>query len=777
MPAKRTLRFVIAIIALTGVSTTLLAVRAAAPKPNPANAPQQQIARSLKRHESLKLDSVATERQVRRSGRLLLATPSQSFDLELTPHDLRAADYRAEEVVEGGGVRSVGMDTVPTFRGTVRGQSGAEARFTIDKERIEGVIITADERYYVEPLRNFTDLSVSQGAQQGSSAVGPATDYVLYKGSDVIEGAHGACATSMAGKLNAALVRLAPRANQALQATANTRQADLATEADYEYVSYFGNSAAANTEILSIMNQVDGLYQQEMGVTFRVTYQHTWATSADPYSTTAADGILTEFTNYWNANINQPRDLAHLWTGRQIDGGATAGIAWLGTICQRSATYSYGVSLRLTSGLKSSITAHEIGHNFGATHPDQEAPPVTACATTVMNSTVGQNFDFCQFSLGQMTTYLTTNSGCLATVATATIQFSAADYPVSENAGSVVVTVTRAGDTSGAANVDYATSNGTASDRSDYVAASGRLSFAAGEASKTFPIFIVDDAYVEGNQTINLSLSNPSGATLGGQSSATVTINDNDFVTPVTNPLDGAQFFVRQHYLDFLNREADSGGLSYWTSTLTSCGGAPACLSAGHTSVSAAFFVESEFQETGYYVYRIYQAGLGRKPVFDEFAADRGRVVGNPDLNASKQALAADFVTRPVFVAQYPAGITPELYVDQLNANTGTSLTQVQRDALVNGMKNGTEGRATVLQQIAENQLFKQREYNSAFVLMQYFGYLRRGPDQAGYDFWLGVLSRQPNSFRGMVCSFLTSAEYQLRFSPVVPRSNGECSQ
>jgi hypothetical protein len=81
-----------------------------------------------------------------------------------------------------------------------------------------------------------------------------------------------------------------------------------------------------------------------------------------------------------------------------------------------------------------------------------------------------------------------------------------------------------------------------------------------------------------------------------------------------------------------------------------------------------------------------------------------------------------------------------------------------------------------VLVNLIEIQQFKDREYAPAFVLMQYFGYLRRDPDQGGYDFWLNVLNnREPNNYRGMVCSFITSAEYQNRFSSVVTHSNAEC--
>jgi len=762
MPAKSTLRSLFAIATLTGLFMTWLSAGAAAPKSKAVVHQQpQQIEKLLRRHEALQMDAAKAARQVRESGRFLLATLTQNFELELTPHDLRAAGYLAEEVTPGGTLRSVDMrNAAPTFRGTVRGLKNSEARFTIDDQKIEGVIITPEERYYVEPRRNYSDLA-------------SASDYVFYRGSDVIEGALGACGATMDSKLRGEIGRLAGEG----LLDAGNRQVELATEADFDYVNYFGSSAAANTEILNIMNQVDGLYQAEMGVTFKITYQHTWTADNDPYSTTVSDDMLTEFTNYWNANINQPRDMAHMWTGRQMEGN-TIGIAWLGTLCQYSATYAYGVSMRISSNLKSSLSAHEIGHNLGASHPDQQGQSAS-CAGTIMNSVVGQSFDFCQFSRDEMNGYLAAHSGCLTIVsAPSAIQFSAANYTANEGAGSVVITVTRPGDVSAAATVDYATGNGTAEAGTDYASAAGTLHFPAGQASQTFPVFLIDDAYVEAPETINLTLTNPTGGALGGQSTATVTISDNDVTQPSGNPLDGAQFFVRQHYLDFLNRDADQSGLDYWTGALNNCGGNPACLSAGRTSVSAAFFVESEFQETGYFVYRIYKAAYARRPVFDEFSADRGRVVGNPDLAASKQALAADFVARSAFLVQYPAGITPELYVDQLNANTGGSLTQAERDGLVNGMKNSIETRATVLQKVAENQLFRQREYNSAFVSMQYFGYLRRDPDQGGYNFWLNVLnSSNPLNFRGMVCSFLTSAEYQFRFSPVVTHGNAECSQ
>src|SRR5262249_30541930 len=93
------------------------------------------------------------------------------------------------------------------------------------------------------------------------------------------------------------------------------------------------------------------------------------------------------------------------------------------------------------------------------------------------------------------------------------------------------------GGTSGAVSVHYATSDGTATAGSDYTAASGTLTFADGEASKTFTVTVLDDTLVEGNETVTLTLSNPTGgATLGSPASVVFTIVDNDSSTGVVLP-------------------------------------------------------------------------------------------------------------------------------------------------------------------------------------------------------------------------------------------------
>ena len=248
--------------------------------------------------------------------------------------------------------------------------------------------------------------------------------------------------------------------------------------------------------------------------------------------------------------------------------------------------------------------------------------------------------------------------------------------------------------------------------------------------------------------------------------------------TTDTNPIDDPAFFITQLYRDALNREPEASGLAYWTKQLTGCGNNAQCVHDRRISIAAAFFTGQEFQQTGYFVYRFYKAAYGRRPTFAEFLPDRARVVGGPDLELNKQNFANDFVTRPAFLAQYPATLTPAEFLSALDVNKGASVTQLERDALAAGLATGTETRATILRRIVDNQVFQQREFNPAFVIMQYFGYLRRDPEDAGLQFWLSVLNNhETNNYRGMICSFITSAEYQKRFGSVVTRSNADCSQ
>ena len=117
-------------------------------------------------------------------------------------------------------------------------------------------------------------------------------------------------------------------------------------------------------------------------------------------------------------------------------------------------------------------------------------------------------------------------------------------------------------------------------------------------------------------------------------------------------------------------------------------------------------------------------------------------------------------------------------FVNSLYDSAGLMNNPTERQQAIDALINGSKTRAQVLLDLTEIPEFKQREYNPAFVQMQYFGYLRRDPELGGFNFWLDVLNnREPDNYRGMICAFITSEEYQLRFSSVVTRANRDCGQ
>jgi len=326
---------------------------------------------------------------------------------------------------------------------------------------------------------------------------------------------------------------------------------------------------------------------------------------------------------------------------------------------------------------------------------------------------------------------------------------------------------------------------------STYLGGAANENFVAAVTS-TNPIAVdSSNAYITGyTASSNLPVVSPSqNASAGGQDAFVARIAD---VAPGTNPIDAPDFFVRQHYIDFLGREADPSGYQFWINQITSCGADSQCTQVKRINVSAAFFLSIEFQQSGYYVYRVYKSAFAdlNPPVvpvpvrLNDFMPDmqqvrNGVIVGQGNwqaqFDANKQTFALAFVQRSNFLSRYPAQSSATDLVNMLDANAGGVLSTTQRTALITELSSNPSDpalRADVLRQVAENQTLQQKEFNRAFVLMQYFGYLRRNPDDApdanfaGYNFWLNKL----NQFNGdyiaaeMVKAFISSSEYRQRF-------------
>jgi len=242
----------------------------------------------------------------------------------------------------------------------------------------------------------------------------------------------------------------------------------------------------------------------------------------------------------------------------------------------------------------------------------------------------------------------------------------------------------------------------------------------------------------------------------------------------VENPVDYAQYFVRQHYVDFLGREPDEAGRSYWSAKIATCGSDPACVEAMRIDTSAAYYFSIEFRETGYLVYLLHRASFGRSVSFQDFLREsrevgQGLVVGatgwQAKLAENRAAFLRNWAERADFKERFN-GFTDAWFVQVLFENMGVTPTAAEREALLADLRGGAT-RADVLARIVENGQFKQKESAPAFVLMQYFGYLRRDPDQEGFYYWLSKLNENGGDYRRaqMVKAFLDSIEYRGRFN------------
>jgi Calx-beta domain/Bacterial pre-peptidase C-terminal domain/Domain of unknown function (DUF4214) len=355
-------------------------------------------------------------------------------------------------------------------------------------------------------------------------------------------------------------------------------------------------------------------------------------------------------------------------------------------------------------------------------------------------------------------------------------RFSQSTYNFNEGDGRATLVVTRTANTSSTETVSYYTSDssglnecskvtGNASSRCDYATSFGTLQFAPGETAKTLWIPLVDDSLIDGAESffIFLSSAGGSGPSPGGDlGRSTVTILDNDS-SEGANPINQTPFFIRQHYVDFLGREPDPTGYAGWQDILNKCpAGDTRC---DRIEVSSAFFRSPEFQERGYFIYRFDAAILGTIPRYINFNSALSRVSGflsAEQLEAAKASYARDYLFNLDFMRLYGGISDARQFVDAISTRAGVTL--ASKEQLISDMATGKKTKDQVMRAIVESPEVYQKFYNEAFVVMQYFGFLRRDPDIL-YLEWIKTMN-QTGDYRAMINGFMNSQEYRQRFGP-----------
>jgi hypothetical protein len=356
---------------------------------------KNDLERSFRNAKVVRLDA----RSAKANHKLSIAAADKTFEISLTPRDLRAPRYVAEDTGVVG-TRRLEKNAVSTYKGKIAGDAQSEVRLTIDDAGIEGFFGSKREKYFIEPAKKYSPLASAE-------------DFVVYQETDVLRNKAIYCPQDLTQEIEGGKQMVA---TEGVQNLTGLKAVEIATDADFDFLGTTGNDPnAANAKILSILNMVEGVYESELNLTISVVFQHTWS-AADPFNGASADALLRSFQAHWNANYpttQYPRDTAHLFTYKP--NVRAQGFAFLGVIC-RNSSFAYGLSGRVDPswGWEEAnflVTTHEIGHNLGASHSDT----LPNCANSLMQAQLSgsSQLSFCTASRSEVGDYVAANGTCL----------------------------------------------------------------------------------------------------------------------------------------------------------------------------------------------------------------------------------------------------------------------------------------------------------------------------------------------------------------------------
>jgi hypothetical protein len=213
------------------------------------------------------------------------------------------------------------------------------------------------------------------------------------------------------------------------------------------------------------------------------------------------------------------------------------------------------------------------------------------------------------------------------------------------------------------------------------------------------------------------------------------------------------RLFVMQQFRDFLGREGDAGGISFWSAEI-------AAARQDRASMIEQFLRSAEFEARVAPIARLYFATYRRTPDYSGLIFWSGQFAAGTPLDS----IAASFAQAPEFVATY-GNLSNRAFVERLYLNVlGRPGDAAGIDFWTGQIDSGARSRGAVLAQFSESAEFRAAIGRSVDVTMIYVGMLRRAPDSGGFTFWVGQLATR--SVRDLIGSFLPTAEYRARFLP-----------
>jgi hypothetical protein len=325
-----------------------------------------------------------------------LPTEDGVLELALFPHSVREPGYQLFVVGEDGVQRAVAPGPERTLRGEVVGVAGSlVAGSMLDDGLYARVALPDGTEYWVEPISDRV-----YGAARG--------DHLVYHAFDELN-QDRTCGADFIDQPNwqPDIHAIDQHQPSGTQRGGDICEAQLACDADVEYYNDHGNSVSAvENQINSVINSMNSQYENQVGITHVITAIVVRTSNPDPYTTTDAGSLLSQFRNEWLVNQGGiQRDAAQLFTGKNLDGG-TIGVAWLGSVCSSLGFSVVESDFTGSFSCKTDLSAHELGHNWGADH--------CSCTSNTMNPSItcANNFH-ATFTQPDIVSYKNSILGCL----------------------------------------------------------------------------------------------------------------------------------------------------------------------------------------------------------------------------------------------------------------------------------------------------------------------------------------------------------------------------
>ena len=309
--------------------------------------------------------------------RVSIPIDNMSYTLKLEPYSIRAEEYQVLMQNDDGELYEVHAGPVRTLRGSIEELGGSVVAGSLMEDGLYARIrLENGEEIWMEPVGEKLNLAASNV-------------YAFYRTDDIIPSG-GTCAADDHMSVANILRMQANYESRIANRGTIICTAQLGVDTDYEYYQDWGSQT--ESRINQVINSVNIQYEDDVQLSHEITTIIVRSSSNDPYNSSNAETMLDEFGNEWNSNQgNISRDVAHLFTGKNT--GSTIGIAWLGVVCYTSSAYSLVQSDCCGSfGCATDLSAHELGHNWGAGHVSSPAYntmyPSIQCANLFVQSSI-----------------------------------------------------------------------------------------------------------------------------------------------------------------------------------------------------------------------------------------------------------------------------------------------------------------------------------------------------------------------------------------------------